>query len=199
MLFCSSVLAEKPDEAPPTVDVNVVNTPDDPVPVTGVVDVTSAPTTHMGQGVENHVSLVTGSGSGTTCPAGELAAFRQSSDGNFPFDEFVVPEGMTFVVTDLAIGVREKAGNDWIAGNNIISFQLSIGPGASDRMWVSTMQIDELMAASGEAWFTDHLVSGVAIGSEERVCIRAGFTFSADSDTVSLINLSRLYGYLVDN
>jgi len=48
-------------------------------------------------------------------------------------------------------------------------------------MWNSTMQIDELTEASGETWFTEHLDSGVPIGSEQRVCIRAGFTFSADT------------------
>jgi hypothetical protein len=170
-----------------------------PVEVTGQVDVTSAPVTHMGQNVADHVSLVTGSGGSTTCPSGQLAAFRQFADGNFPFEEFVVPEGKTFVITDLAIGIRERAGNDWVAGNNLISFQLGIGPGAVNRLWVASIQIDDLMAQSEEAWFTEHLVSGVAVGPGERVCIRAGFSFSATADTVSLINLSKVYGYLVAN
>lgn len=170
-----------------------------PVEVTGQVDVTSAPVTHMGQSVDDHVSLITGSGGGTTCPPDQLAAFRQQADGNFPFDEFVVPDGKTFVITDLAIGIRERPGDDWVAGGNLISFQLGIGPGASDRVWVASIQIDDLMAQSEEAWYTDHLVSGVAVGPGQRVCIRAGFTFSADANTVTLINLSRVYGYLVAN
>jgi hypothetical protein len=55
------------------------------------------------------------------------------------------------------------------------------------------------MARSEEAWYTEHLVSGVAVGPGQRICIRAGFSFSATDNTVSLINLSKVYGYLVAN
>ena len=197
-LFASTAFAAPPITEP--VDVNVINpalqvevSNADPVPVV------SAPATHMGQNVSDHVSLVTGGGGSTTCPSGQLAAFRQFSDGNVPFQEFVVPEGKTFVITDLAIGIRERAGNDWVAGNDLISFQLGIGPGATRRLWVASIQIDDLMAQSEEAWYTEHLVSGVAVGPGQRICIRSGFTFSATANTVDLINLSRVYGYLVAN
>ena len=201
-LLSSAAFAGPPITEP--VDVNVANpvlqvevSNADPIEVTGQVG--SAPVTHMGQDVADHVSLITGSGGSTTCPSGQLAAFRQFADGNSPFDEFVVPEGKTFVITDLAIGIRERAGNDWVAGNNLISFQLGIGPGAIDNLWVASIQIDDLMAKSEEAWYTEHLTSGVAVGPGQRVCIRAGFSFSATANTVSLINLSKVYGYLVAN
>jgi hypothetical protein len=193
--FKAFVTNDASNPVPVTGQVDVAG----PVEVTGQVDVTSDPLSHMGQNVSDHVSLVTGSGGSTTCPSGQLAAFRQFSDGNFPFEEFVVPEGKTFVITDLAIGIRERAGNDWVAGNNLISFQLGIGPGATNRLWVASIQIDDLMAQSEEAWYTEHLVSGVAVGPGQRVCIRSGFTFSATADTVDLINLSKVYGYLVAN
>jgi hypothetical protein len=208
-LLASTAFAGPP--GPPVtepVDVNVTNpvlqvevSNADPIEVTGQVGVASAPVTHMGQNVAEHVSLSTGSGSNTTCPSGQLAAFRKFSDGSSPspFGEFVVPDGKTFVITDLAIGIRERAGNDWVAGNNLISFQLRIGPGAIDNLWGASIQIDDLMARSEEAWYTEHLVSGVAVGPGQRICIKAGFSFSATDDTVSLINLSRVYGYLVAN
>jgi len=205
----SGLLASAASAAPPItepVDVIVTNpvlqvevSNADPIEVTGQVGVASTPVSHMGQNVADHVSLITGSGGGTTCPSGQLAAFRQFADGDSPLSEFVVPDGKTFVITDLAIGIRERAGNDWVAGNNLISFQLRIGPGAIDNLWVASIQIDDLMAKSEEAWYTEHLVSGVAVGPGQRVCIRAGFSFSATENTVSLINLSKIYGYLVAN
>ena len=105
------------------------------------------------------------------------------------------------VLTDFAIGLREKDGNDWIEGNNLISIRLGIGPSGAypgDIMWQTSVQIDGHMATSEEAWVTEKLTSGVVIGPGQRVCLRAGFSFSATENTVSLINLSKLYGYLVD-
>jgi len=53
-----------------------------------------------------------------------------------------------FVITDLAIGIRGRAGNEWVAGKNLISFRLGTGAAAIDNVWVASIQIDDLMAQS---------------------------------------------------
>lgn len=206
-LICSvGALADQPAGIAGNVTVqNGVNNPV-PVVIQGVDDANPVPvsvptTTHMGQAPQEHVSLVTGSGTSLTCPAGQLSAIRRLPNGDTPIEEFVVPEGKMLVLTDFAIGLREKDGNDWIEGNNLISIRLGIGPSGAypgDIMWQTSVQIDGHMATSEEAWVTEKLTSGVVIGPGQRVCLRAGFSFSATENTVSLINLSKLYGYLVD-
>jgi hypothetical protein len=183
-------------------DVKVTNDEANAVPVTGLVEISAPPVTHMGQRAEDHVLLITGSGGSFTCPTGMLSAKRKFPNGDTPSGEFVVPEGRMLVLTDFAIGLREKEDHDWIEGNNLISVQLRIGlpeDNASESMWQTSIQIDGNMAISEEAWLKEELTSGVVIGPGQRVCIKAGFSFSASSNTVSLINLSKLNGYLVDN
>jgi hypothetical protein len=53
-----------------------------------------------------------------------------------------------FVITDLAIGICGRAGNEWVAGKNLISFRLGTGAAAIDNVWVASIQIDDLMAQS---------------------------------------------------
>lgn len=159
--------------------------------------------THLGRRPQDHVTLITGGGSSQTCPQGTLSTFRRGPDGQVPLppEDFVVPAGKYLVLTDFAATFKEKFGNDWIAGDDIISVQLLISPPdqVADRvMWQTAVQIDGLMAASEKAWVSEHLTSGVVIGPGQRPCLHVGFGSTGMANTVTPLNASRMYGYLVD-
>ena len=195
--------AAPPAGVPPQSEVIVTNPETQPVPVTGQVEITAKPAvTHMGQAAADHVELGLGSGGALTCPTGTLSTIRQLPDGGVGFGEFVVPEGRSLVLTDFEVSVAEATGLPWSAGSFVTVHVLAGAPGSSSlrTIWRDTVLLDGSLAAARQTMIRSALTSGVVLAAGQRVCIGAGFglTGSGTNGTVTVFNIGRLYGYLVD-
>ena len=164
------------------VDVNVINSS---VPVTVQAN--------------EHVFLVTGTGSSITCPVGDLGVFMRVPGG--PSVEFVVPEGKALLIKDLGIGVRELEDFPWTT-KRLIVIEVNAGEpdgGGLETVYQTSFPMSSDLQEIGEAWIDRTLNAGALVGPGQRICIRGGFGFEADFRQVAMINLTKLYGVLVDH
>jgi hypothetical protein len=172
------------------VDVRVVNTPAEAVPVR------RPSVTHMGVPVQDHVRLNTGSGGNSTCAAGEAGVLLDPRPVVTSF--FTVPAGKALIITNVSYGVRARVGSPWTIGTLVsVDMRINDGTTSSGRAWQSGVVVDAAMAAGQQLWRNESVLAGIVIRAGETVCLIAGLGFEPNG-SATFINLSKLYGYLVD-
>jgi hypothetical protein len=186
----TSVLAEAQNGPPGPLEVNVVDS------VELGVAVTDSALTHLGQHLQDHVTLVDRFEADASC--GATSSFRNrilvrmSPDGTTSMDEFEVPAGRNLVITDVTWRTSGKTttGDPLTVGNSL-DLLLLVG---NASVISATDTID---TATGRPGASVHLVSGVAVGPGPKLCPSAAEVrpngFTAVGLGAVVIN-----GYLID-
>jgi hypothetical protein len=155
--------------------------------------------THTGQPGQDHVLLLTGSSGDDPQCGGLTFGIRVLPDGEREsFGSWVVPEGKMFVLTDIHFGLRERTSDPWVIGDIVTLEVRSSTATLFDNFFQGTIEVDGVLAAGGEVWETTTIGSGVVFPSGSALCLLAAKGFEADRDDVSVINLTKMYGYLID-
>ena len=191
LFFATYASAQQGPPVSEPVDANVINTPN------VIVANESTNPVAVANNERERVYLVTGSGGSFTCING-IGAKRVHPDGSLDSDQFVVPEGKLLVLTDFGIGVRERGDYPWDS-KRLIAVEVNAEPSESfvDTVYQTSFPITSDLQEIGEAWVDRTLASGAVVGAGRYLCIKAGFGFDANN-RVSMINLTKLYGYLID-
>lgn len=165
----------------------------------GVVPVELPSATHTGQPWQDHVLLITGSSGDDPQCGGLTFGIRVLPNGERETSgSWEVPEGKMFVMTDIDFGLRERSSDPWVVGD-IVTLEVQSSTAALfDTFWQGTVEVDGVLAAGGELWETTTIGSGVVFPSGSALCLSAAKGFEADSGNVSVINLTKMYGYLID-
>jgi hypothetical protein len=165
----------------------------------GTVPVELPSRTHMGQQWQDHVVLITASsGSDDDCGTDSFGVRLLPDGTSASFTSWNVPDGKVFVLTDVDFGMREKTDATWSLGDLLTFEVLSSTASSFDNFWQGTVIVDSAMDAGGETWRSESIESGVVYPAGAAICMRAGKGFEADRNDVSVINLTKLYGYLID-
>jgi hypothetical protein len=166
-----------------TVDVNVVNTEANPVPVS------HPKTTHMGRTPQEHVNLeIFGD---PACTFGREAVQRVFPDGTRLNSAFVVPIGKVLVITDISATIRQNV--PWSAGDIALAALFA----GSDLVYNTGVAISSDAVSSGLLAINTTISSGALIGAGETPCLDGGvviFNGGADAD----LGPFNMQGYLID-
>ncbi|MGD2064168.1 MAG: hypothetical protein PVF51_11370 [Nitrospirota bacterium] len=182
--------AEAQNGPPGPVDVNVVDS------VELGVAVTDSALTHMGQHLQDHVTLVDRFEEDAHC--GGTGSFRNrilvrmSPDGTTSTDEFEVPAGRNLVITDVTWRTSGLTTlGDPLSVGESLALQLSVG----NASVISTA--DTIDTAGGRPGASVHLVSGVAVGPGAGLCPSAAELSPTGFFAVGLGSVV-INGYLID-
>ena len=132
---------------------------------------------------------------GTTsavCPQGTLPVSRIFPDGTV-VPSFTVPAGRMLVLTDLEGVVRENI--PWTVGW-VASLDALMASDPSRLLLRASGQVNSAAASGGTLPVSEHLQSGVVVGANLDVCVRAIVTF-ANGFGVARVSQARLQGYLI--
>jgi hypothetical protein len=186
----TSVSVEAQNGPPGPLKVNVVDS------VELGVAVTDSALTHLGQHLQDHVTLVALFEEDAHC--GSTASFRNRilvrmfPDGTTSMDEFEVPAGRNLVITDVTWRTSGMTtGNDPLSVGESLDLQLSVG----NTSVISTT--DTIDTAGGRPGASVHLVSGVAVGPGAALCPSAA-ELSATGFTAVGLGPVVVNGYLID-
>ena len=199
MLLCSNALAKPSDDVPPTVDVNVVNTPDvivandEGIPVPVVVQ--SSPVTHIGRAPSEHVNLTRFTLIQQSFGSDFRGFLRQLPDGsleegsNEPEFGWIIPAGKVLVVTDIDF---EIGGTDMPDPGQTLRISLSVTE-PTETGWRSSVvyRNGAIVAGDGRVYGSFHINSGLVIPDDRFLTSRLDIDVPVDS-------FFHVIGYIVD-
>jgi len=186
----TAVSAEAQPGPPGPLEVNVVDS------VKLGVAVTDSELSHLGQHIQDHVTLIDTFQEDADC--GLSSSFRNrilvrmSPDGTASMDEFEVPVGRNLVITDVTWRTTGRTTLDaLLTVGNTLALVLSVG----NASVISTS--DTIDTAGGSPGASVHLVSGVAVGPGAELCPSAAELRPGGFTAVRLGQVV-INGYLID-
>jgi len=182
ILVCSSAWA-KPDDAPPTVDVNVVNDPLNPVPVS------------LSESFDEHVVLRFRFDSADVCSTftGQGVGHLELPDRSVEDEPFVVPAGQILVISHLSWQAFTSAGG-FTPGEYV---SVTLGTRFGNLLITGTVITNEI-ASANYASGNENINGGMIFREGEAVCIAGGFRVGAVTTSGPSLNGTVLSGRLVD-
>jgi len=161
------------------------------------------PLSHLGQPIQDHVTLVNAfQHPEEVCSARLLGSagfadqvlVRMSPNGTLSPDKFQVPNGRILVITDITWSTFATLGDPLIVGTTLSLGLSLVRPESSATVASADETID---TAEGRPGASVHLVSGVAVGPGSEICPSA---VQASPQRVIAVKLARVIinGYLID-
>jgi hypothetical protein len=160
---------------------------------------------HLGQSIQDHVTLVDREHPGETkCDTNSFenrAFFRVSPEGKVEAKPFSVPKGRLLVVTDVEWSAYGGP-NDTIDLKPDRTLRLTIHVGNANQIsdnpvvFMSALTLDQA-AAQGRPGRSEYCTAGFVVASGRRICPNVWAT-QPDGGWVAFIERIILRGYLID-
>jgi hypothetical protein len=160
---------------------------------------------HLGQSIQDHVTLVDREHPGETkCDTNSFenrAFFRVSPEGKVEAKPFSVPKGRLLVVTDVEWAAYGGP-NDTVALKPDTTLRLEIHVGNAKQIidnptvFISSITLDQA-AAAGRPGRSEYCTAGFVVAAGRRICPNA-YTADPNSGATAFIDMIILRGYLID-
>lgn len=160
LALCLTVASPKAVQAVVSAFVTVTNTSSNPV-ATGM-------STNVGVPVQNLVTLQCGVLVGTVenqCTSNSVIDTRINPDGSLP--TFVIPEGQTFVITDVNWDVPNCTPSTYCSV--ILFVPAIIGGSSTPNIFLTTLSTGSVADGNGRAIGSNHLTTGIPIRALPRI------------------------------